>query len=193
MVRHLRFLPPLLVFAFVVGGPLAYAQMRERHLRNFRVVEEGVLYRSAQLSPVGLERVIHDHGIRTVVTFRYADDGESGPPDQWEEAMCARLGVNHHRLRLGVWSSDANGVIPADAAVWEFLKIVRDPAKRPVLVHCFRGVHRTGSVCAIFRMECQGWPNADAMQEMKDAGYDRLDREEDVRRYMENYRPGRTK
>src|SRR5687768_8288142 len=73
--------------------PYTYSEVREQHLRNFRVVEDGVLYRSAQLSPAGLERVVHDYGIRTIVSFRDAEEGKSvEPPDKWEEGMAQRLG-----------------------------------------------------------------------------------------------------
>src|SRR5437870_4725307 len=59
-----------LVAAVVVGLPWGYASYRQSHYRNFHEVTPGVLYRSGQLSQPGLDRVLHDHGIRTVVTLR---------------------------------------------------------------------------------------------------------------------------
>src|SRR3954470_5335424 len=38
-----------MVAALVVGVPLVYSASRQHHRRNFRVVEDGVLYRSGQL------------------------------------------------------------------------------------------------------------------------------------------------
>jgi tyrosine-protein phosphatase SIW14 len=187
--RLLPLISALLVAMSIFAVPLAYARVREKHLRNFRVVEDGVLYRSAQLSPYGLDRVIHDYGIRTVVSFRDVEEGKAVvPPDQWEEAFCSLKGINYVRMPLRVWSYD-HGVIPADENVRRFLEIVSDPAKQPVLVHCFRGVHRTGSYCAVFRMECQGWSNADALEELRALGYENLDKEDDVRGYLEQYAP----
>jgi len=193
MRRVLPHVPPVLVAVAILGLPYAYFVVRERHLRNFRVVEDGVLYRSAQLSPLGLERIIHDYGIRTVVSFRDVEEGKAiEPPDKWEEAFCAKLGVNYVRMPLRPWATQ-DGVVPADENVKQFLHILADPKNRPVLAHCFRGVHRTGTYCAIYRMECDGWSNAEAMEELKALGYDNLDKEEDVRGYLEQYAPGRTR
>jgi protein tyrosine/serine phosphatase len=187
--RLIRSLPAVLVALAVVGLPYAYACVRERHLRNVRVVEEGALVRSGQLSPAGLGRVIHDYDIRTVVCFRDVEEGKTAvPPDQWEEAFCKNLGINYFRMPLKVWSYD-NGVVPADENVRRFLDIMADPKNHPVLVHCFRGVHRTGTYCAIYRMEFQGWTNEEAMDELKALGYENLDREDDVRGYLERYVP----
>ena len=64
----------LLIVGLIIGAPLGYATYRKHNLRNLRVVKEGVLLRSGQLSPAGLERVIHDYGIRTVVSLRDSYD-----------------------------------------------------------------------------------------------------------------------
>jgi protein tyrosine/serine phosphatase len=188
----LRFLPAVLIAASIAGVPYAYALVREKHLRNFRVVEDRVLYRSGQLSPAGLERVIHDYGIRTVVCFRDIDEGETGPPpDQWEEVLCRRLGINYYRLPLRVWAVNEKGIVPAEENARRFLEIVSDPQNRPVLAHCYRGVHRTGAYCAIYRMECSGWTNDEAIGELKALGYTTFETDEDVREYLRGYVPGR--
>ena len=45
---------------------MGYAAYRNANFRNVRVVKDGVLYRSGQLSQAGLERLLHDHGIARV-------------------------------------------------------------------------------------------------------------------------------
>ena len=192
--RFLRYLPAVLVAVSLFAVPYGYSEIREKHLRNVRVVDDGVLYRSGQPSPAGLGRLIHDYDIRTVVCFRDVEKGKTEiPPEQWEEGFCAKLGINYVRLPLKVWSHE-NGVIPADDNVRRFLEIMADRKNHPVLIHCYRGVHRTGTYAAIYRMEHQGWSNAEAMEELKELGYDNLDKELDVRGYLERYKPGpRTK
>ncbi len=184
-------MPALWLAVIILATPFVYSRQRDKHLRNFRVVEEGVLYRSAQLSPAGLDRIVHDYGIRTIVSFRDAEEGKTTePPDKWEEEFCRKVGVNYVRIPAKVWSYD-RGVVPAEANVRQFNALMADPKNHPVLVHCFRGVHRTGAYCAIVRMERHGWSNAEAIAEMKELGYDNIDREDDVRTYLEQYRPVR--
>ncbi len=59
-----------------------------------------------------------------------------------------------------------------------------DPANYPVLIHCYAGIHRTGTMCAIFRMDYQGWTNDEAMNEMRTFGDTMLDDHEDILGYL---------
>ena len=55
--------------------------------------------------------------------------------------------------------------VRAYAAVQEFLAVMDKKENHPVLVHCFAGIHRTGTMCAIFRIEYHGeWTVSDLLQ-----------------------------
>lgn len=184
----LRWCFGLLTAAIIIGGPIGYASYRNANFRSFRVVQPGVLYRSGQLSQAGLDRVLYDHGIRTVVTLR--DPAVSGKEPDWgEEEFCRKLDIQYVRIAPKNWSSPSGGPAPADAGVQTFLKIMDDPANYPVLVHCFAGVHRTGAYLAVYRMEFERWPNERALDELRAGGYRNLDDEPDVLGYLEQYRP----
>ncbi|MBN9523676.1 tyrosine-protein phosphatase [bacterium] len=141
------------------------------HLRNFRAVRPGVLYRSGQLSPTGLDLVLRAYQIRTVVTLRTVRDPGHPYPDAWEAAACAARGARHVRILPRSWLSDETGVPPAAVAVREFLAVMDDPANHPVLVHCFAGVHRTGTLAAVFRVEFEGWDADAAIAELEKGGF----------------------
>jgi tyrosine-protein phosphatase SIW14 len=173
----------------VVAAPLVYASQRNTHLRNFRVVEDSVLYRSGQLTPAGLERVVHDRGIKTLITLRTTRVAGRLPPDSWEEEFCATHGLKHVRIPPRVWGADEKGEIPAEEAVREFLKVMDDRKNYPVLVHCFAGIHRTGTMCAIFRMEFHHWSADRAIAEMELYGFDPLDMKENIEGYLRSYAP----
>ena len=127
--------------------------------------------------------------IRTLVTLRTTRVTGKLPPDTWEVEYCAQHGLKHIRIVPRVSGADEKGEIPAEQAVLEFLRVMDDPANHPVLVHCFAGIHRTGTMCAIYRMEYQHWPVDRAINEMQLIGFDPLDMQEAIEGYLRSYSP----
>ena len=56
---------------------------------------------------------------------------------------------------------------PKQEEVVQFLKIVTDPAKQPVFVHCLHGADRTGTMVAVYRIIVEGWDKEKALEEMQ--------------------------
>jgi protein tyrosine/serine phosphatase len=189
MVRWLTVAGGLAVAGLVVGLPSMQSVHQQRQFRNFRVVEPDKLYRSGQLPLAGLKRLIHERGIRSVVSFRYADHPDALPPDHAEELFCRAECIRYYRIKPREWSAAGDGAAPAEECVRQFLQICDDPTNYPMLVHCFAGMHRTGAYCAIYRMEYSGWSNCEAMEEMRRLGYRNLDSEEDISTFLTNYVP----
>jgi len=188
MKRSLLTTLRLIAVAALIGAPVAYAFHHNAQRRNFRTVRAGVLYRSAQTTPAGLKRLLHDYGIRTVISLRDSYTGGT-PPDAKEEEYCRKMDVLYVRIPPRAWEA-AGESPPVEKGVRRFLEVMADPANHPVLVHCCAGIHRTGAYCAVYRMEFEGWSNAQAIAELKALGYANFDVEWDIRRYLENYRPG---
>ncbi len=53
-----------------------------------------------------------------------------------------------------------------------FLALIDDVARRPVLVHCEQGFHRTGLMVAAYRIGRLGWSLETAIDEMSTRGFD---------------------
>jgi tyrosine-protein phosphatase SIW14 len=188
MPRVLPYCFSALIAALLIGGPLAYSSYRHARLRHFHVVEEGVLYRSGQLTLSGLKELIHDHGFKTVITLRDAYRPDQPPPDLDEECYCKDQEINYYRISPQPWWA-ADGSVPAARGVQQFLEVMRDPVNYPVLIHCFAGIHRTGAYCAVYRMEHHHWSNEQAIAEVVAHGYTNLSEEMDLLSFLENYRP----
>lgn len=188
MARIIRWALGLLITSLIVGAPLAYSHYCQTHMRNFHVVHDGVLYRSGQMSLSGLQRVLHDYGIKTVVTLRDAADPKDPPPDLDEEKFCRAEGIRYHRIPPRNWWAPG-GTVPAEKGVRKFREVMDDPTNYPVLVHCFAGVHRTGAYVAVYRMEYERWSNERALNEVFIGGYKNLEDEWDIREYLEGYEP----
>lgn len=140
-------------------------------LYNFHVVEPGVLLRCGQPRTTDLDEIRARYGLRTVICAR----GGTRHPlrGRWfhkETRWCREHGVELVHMPF----SDA--ATPPAEVFDRFLSIVRDPARRPVLVHCEQGFHRTGVLCATYRVVLAGWTRAQALAEMAALGFE-LDRD----------------
>lgn len=58
-----------------------------------------------------------------------------------------------------------------DERVLQALRILADPANRPLVIHCRQGADRTGAIVALYRVVVQGWTKQDAIREMDRGGY----------------------
>src|SRR5262249_28464512 len=124
--RPIRFLGvffSLVIVALLIGGPLCYSNYRQSHIRNFRIVRDGRLYRSGQMSLAGMKQVLRDYNIKTVVTLRDAYTEGETPPDWQEERFCKAEELNYYRIRPERWWASDNSV-PAAKGIRRFLQIM---------------------------------------------------------------------
>jgi len=188
-MRILVFVLAFGIVATVVAAPLWYKVEKHANYRNLRVVDPGMLYRSGQLSPEGLDRTIREKGLKTVVSLREKKDASVKDADNFESKLCQDRGVGHYRLDVPDWEN-RNGVIGGERTLEEFRKLVEDPkVPKPILIHCFAGEHRTGALVAVYRMEYNGWSNAEAIEEMTSMGNSRTTFSETLLSYLSGYVP----
>lgn len=181
----------------VVTSIAWYAWNQERHYRHVRVVKPGVLYRSGQLTKKGLERVLYENNIATVISLRGNAQGQPST-HHWEEAVCFKNFVHYVSIPLGsteqrAHPSPGESFQLIDTAARQFLDIMTDPVTypRPVLVHCLAGVHRTGVMAALFRIEKEGWTKERAIAEMRALGYDDFTSFDPLRDYLIHWKAKR--
>jgi protein-tyrosine phosphatase len=77
-------------------------------------------------------------------------------------------------------------------AIDEWLAVLDDERNYPVLIHCRAGLHRTGVLVAVYRMEYEGWSPAEAFRELKAHGFGPwvcTSANDYVKQYVLTYRP----
>jgi tyrosine-protein phosphatase SIW14 len=175
--RH-RSVARIVIAALLIGATaVAVSAVRSRLPKRFEVVESGVLYRSAQPSADHIDRLAEAFGLKTILIVR-ADESRRVSD---EKGRARQRGVNVLHVPIA-----SRKPIPDDQ-VQQFFDCVDNPASRPVLIHCSAGRHRTGYLCALYRIERQGWSVERALEEMLSFGFDRKSQsavETQLRAYM---------
>jgi len=112
------------------------------------------LYRGAQPAAKGFKN-LKAMGIKTAVNLR-----------AWhsDKDKVAGTGLKSVRFEMEPWRGDTEEVV-------QFLKVVTDTNNLPAFVHCERGADRTGMMCAMYRVAVCGWTKAQAIDEMKNGGF----------------------
>lgn len=186
-----------LFFGFVYGVYTEYRVFWE-HKKRLREVTTGRLYRSGQMTASGFRDAIREHGIKCIVNLQNEDEGGRDLVRSWIDAshlpeaeLCKELGVRYIQLAPDlVPRSVPPGTRPA--VIEEMLSAYDDPQNFPMLIHCKAGLHRTGILAAIYRMEYEGWTPDQAYRELALHGFGKECHEANdyVREYVLEYRPG---
>ena len=160
LLREICGLACLLLFC----APLAAEPIEKRDQRWAQSLEldgvpnlhkvSDVLYRSAQPSKIGMQN-LKKMGIKTIVNLRsfHSDRDEID-----------NNGLEYEHIYMKSWHPEREDIV-------RFLKIVTDPTRAPVLVHCQHGSDRTGAATALYRVVVEGWTKEDALHEMTEGGF----------------------
>jgi tyrosine-protein phosphatase SIW14 len=142
------------------------------------VVDEGRLYRSAQPSTQQIQHLIDTRGLKTILIVR------SGTSSRVPDEIGFAHGKGLHVVHIPIESQKP---IPQEQ-IEAFFRCVDDPGNAPILVHCSAGRHRTGYLCARYRIDRQGWPLERAIDELLSFGFDTQDQSA-VLEQLKQYRP----
>jgi hypothetical protein len=124
---------------------------------NFHEIAPGAIYRCSQPSPEFLEQTIKTYGIRTVINLRGCCD-----PVPWYLDQCRvtnRLDVSQEDL------SFSSSRLPSVQGVRQLIEIL-DRTEYPILVHCHKGIDRTGLVVATALLLHTDTPLAQARRQL---------------------------
>ena len=115
-----------------------------------------VLFRSAQPDAAGFANLAKSLKIKTVIDLRES------------QTDAAYLGTS----KIRPYYVPMNALhITTDEIVAALTLIKAHEGEGPILVHCQHGADRTGVVMAMYRIIYQGWSKQQAIDEMKNGGY----------------------
>ena len=169
-LRHLwrqKLLRFIVIVLFISGGIYVFDQYIKWNLfpKRWGIVEEEVIYRSGQLSPMQIRKQIKKHKIDVIVSLARPLPGDSAY--EAEKQAAKDYGIERVTFPL---SGDGTGDIEryADAIAKIHQSIGND---KVVLVHCAAGTQRTGGVVASYRILVQGKSPGEAVEEMRQYGW----------------------
>ncbi len=128
---------------------------QELPIKNFHAVDS-LLYRSAQPRAKGF-KALEEANINTVISFRRF--GKDKP----KVSKHSKLELVNIPIKTSKMSEDD---------LVEIIKAIASAqTKGKVLIHCWHGADRTGTVVALYRIIYHGWSKEDALNEMMNGGY----------------------
>jgi tyrosine-protein phosphatase SIW14 len=176
--------------------PVVLYRAQYIHAKRFREVDPGKLYRSGQMTAAGFRETIERYNIKTVVNLQ-DEDPDPLLREHWlgkgtvhESALCQQLGVRYVLLTPDI-VPPGHTLDKEPPVVQQWLDLLK-PENYPILLHCKAGLHRTGRLTAIYRMEHHRWSAGEALREMRANGYGLVASSESdtyVVQYLQNYKP----
>jgi len=110
---------------------------------NFYEVDKGV-YRSAQLTPWKLKKLIKKYKIKTIINLR---GNNQNYLYKKEEEICKSFGIDYYKINLSSRYPHTNKI----KDLKKLIEILRT-AKKPILFHCKAGADRTGFVSVLWHI-----------------------------------------
>ncbi len=187
-----------MVAVLVTAAPVIYYRYGYTYGKRLRVVTPGRVYRSGQMTEPGFRATLQQLGIRTVVNLQddYPDPdiarGYFTAATVRESALCKELGVRYVLIEPDIIDRRK---VPTDRpkAIEQFLELMDNPGTYPVLLHCKAGLHRTGCLVALYRMEYDHWTMPQALAELKGHGFGEFastQANDYIYEYVVTYQPG---
>jgi protein tyrosine/serine phosphatase len=185
------------VAVVVTAIPVGFYRWNYADQKRLREIVPEKFYRSGHLTAAGFTEAVDRLKIRTIINLQ----DEYPDPDvavsffdrrvMKEKALCDHLGVRYVHIAPDLHPPET-AAKKQPRAIAEFLQIMDDPTTYPALIHCRAGLHRTGVLTAVYRMEYQGWSTDDALRELKENGFGNTtcnSANEYVAQYVLAYRP----
>ena len=191
----------LAIAGVVIGPPFLLYRAQYATSKRLREVTPGRFYRSGQMNAAGFRETIDRFKIKTVLNLQH-ENPDPHLPEKWlgkpvihEKELCEQLNVRYVLMTPDILPTP-NDLTKEPPAVTEFLKLLDYESAYPILIHCKAGLHRTGRLTAIYRMDKEGWDVGDALRELRANGYGYTAASESddfIVQFVQNFKPRRVR
>jgi protein tyrosine/serine phosphatase len=127
---------------------VALKKVASKHFNNLYKIND-VLYRSEQPSKKGFKQ-IELIGVKTILNLRRLRNNT-------KKAKGFNFNLVHHPIK----TKQLN-----ESDILKALKVIQN-SEKPVLVHCWHGSDRTGTIIAAYRMVIDNWSKEQAIKEFQ--------------------------
>jgi len=140
--------------------------VRHFHIKNFHIIEPGVLYTSGQPRGMDYTRLLYRYHIATIVNVRPAS--ESREKNWYNEEITWVRNNNVKYIELPIEKAN---YLPRKETQDQFLAIMADKNNLPVLLHEGSGEKRVPMLTAVWLIKAQGYTaeeTAEVVEEIND-------------------------
>ncbi len=157
---------PLFIFSMTLSFGEVAKSNDLAFVDNFHKVDED-LYRSGRPELSDMKQFA-ELGIKTILTLEtYFAHPEFGDEEEYAANM---VGIKVVRVPMSPLPTHRPDIEDIQAA----LDVMLDPARQPVLVHCYHGSDRTGIVVGAYHIVKDGWSADEAIEDMRTFGHGRM-------------------
>lgn len=163
-----------------------YCYDNYKTLYHFRTVDDGKVYRSGCLTVKGWEKLHAKTGFKTIINLRSVEERtKKGDWYNSEKKFAESKNINLVDIPM------QTDTPPTPEQIKEFLSIVTDKSKLPVLIHCEAGVIRTGMMVSVYRVAVLNENNEKVLNELPMFGHG-FDNRMAVKEFILTYKPEKT-
>ena len=132
---------------------------------RFETISKAKVYKSALIDPDKLGYYLQKYKIKTVIDLLDAGVQDELNPARQEQIDAEQKAVDefnkkHHANVVHV--NIPSRQTPTKKTLKKFFEVLDDEKNYPVLIHCYHGTGRAQRYSALYRIEYEGWSNADA-------------------------------
>ena len=142
--------------------------VRHFHIKNFHIIEPGVLYTSGQPRGMDYTRLLYKYHIATIVNVRSSSEHREKNWYNEEVTWVRNNGVKYIELPI-----EKANYFPNSETQNKFLEIMAEKENLPVLLHGSSGEGRVAMLTAVWLIKAQGYTVEETAKVVEEINDDR--------------------